>query len=125
MNGLSCFGTDVRNASTNRLTTVDSQMVVASGMTTSKPAIRSFLRSCRSLEDNGRSGLGLVWTKEPLHPGSVNSDQPNQRSEHRRECQQYKSHCQNSGAGGSTDQPLLTLAVLLTFNPCQLLIHLA
>ena len=44
--GFNCFGIDVRNAKTNLLTTVDSQMVVASGITTSKPAIRSFLRSC-------------------------------------------------------------------------------
>jgi hypothetical protein len=36
---------DVRKASTKRLTVVASQMVVARGMTTSKPAIRSFLRS--------------------------------------------------------------------------------
>jgi hypothetical protein len=35
----------VRNASTKRLTVVPSQIVVASGITTSKPAIKSFFRS--------------------------------------------------------------------------------
>ena len=46
LNGLNCFGIVVRKASTKRLTVVASQMVVARGMTTSNPAIRSFLRSC-------------------------------------------------------------------------------
>ena len=46
LNGLTCFGMEVRKASTNRLTVVASQIVVARGITTSKPAIRSFLRSC-------------------------------------------------------------------------------
>jgi len=80
MNGLNCFGIDVRNASTNRLTIVDSQIVVASGITTSKPAIKSFLRSCWSLALSGRSGLGLDWTKKPLCPQSESWNQPNQRS---------------------------------------------
>ena len=65
---MNCFGIDVKNAKTKRLTIVDSQMVVASGITTSNPAIRSFFRSCRSLADSGRSGLGLDWTKELLRP---------------------------------------------------------
>ena len=80
MNGLNCFGIG-SNARTKRLTIVDSQMVVASGITTSNPAIRSFLRSCWSLELSGRSCLGLDWTKEG---GSevIEVNQPNQRSEH-------------------------------------------
>ena len=46
LNGLNCFGTEVRKLTTKRVTNVANQMVVASGMTTSKPAIRSFFRSC-------------------------------------------------------------------------------
>ena len=45
LKGLNCLGIDVRKASTKRLTVVASQIVVARGITTSKPAIRSFLRS--------------------------------------------------------------------------------
>ena len=40
------LGTEVRKLTTKRVTNVANQMVVASGMTTSKPAIRSFFRSC-------------------------------------------------------------------------------
>jgi hypothetical protein len=46
MNGLNCFGIDVKKASTKRLTVVANQKVVASGMTTNNPAIKSFFRSC-------------------------------------------------------------------------------
>ena len=48
--GFSCFGTEVTNVKTNLLTNDDSQIVVAKGITTNKPAIRSFLRSCCSLD---------------------------------------------------------------------------
>jgi hypothetical protein len=48
LKGLNCFGIEVRKASTKRLTVVASQMVVARGITTRRPAIRSFLRSCCS-----------------------------------------------------------------------------
>ena len=44
--GFSCFGTEVTNVKTNLLTNDDSQIVVAKGITTNNPAIRSFLRSC-------------------------------------------------------------------------------
>ena len=44
--GFSCLGTEVTNVKTNLLTNDDSQIVVAKGMTTSNPAIRSFFRSC-------------------------------------------------------------------------------
>ena len=46
INGLSCFGIDVTKVKTNLLTTDDNQIVVAKGITTNNPAIRSFLRSC-------------------------------------------------------------------------------
>jgi len=38
--GLSCFGTDVTKVKTNLLTYDDSQIVVAKGITTNKPAMR-------------------------------------------------------------------------------------
>jgi len=44
--GLSCFGTEVTNVKTNLLTNDDHQIVVANGITTNNPAIRSFFRSC-------------------------------------------------------------------------------
>ncbi len=44
--GFNCLGTEVTNVKTNLLTNDESQMVVASGITTNKPAIRSFFRSC-------------------------------------------------------------------------------
>ena len=44
--GFSCFGTEVTNVKTNLLTSDESQIVVAKGITTKSPAIRSFLRSC-------------------------------------------------------------------------------
>jgi hypothetical protein len=53
LKGLNCLGIEVRKASTKRLTVVASQMVVARGITTKRPAIRSFLRSCCSLELRG------------------------------------------------------------------------
>ena len=50
MNGFNCLGTDVTSVKTNLLTIDESQIVVAKGITTSKPAIRSFFKSCWSLE---------------------------------------------------------------------------
>ena len=50
INGFNCLGTEVTNVKTNLLTNDESQMVVAKGITTNKPAIRSFFRSCWSLE---------------------------------------------------------------------------
>ena len=50
MNGLSCLGTEVTKVKTNLLTKDDNHMVVANGITTNKPAIRSFFRSCWSLD---------------------------------------------------------------------------
>jgi len=44
--GYSCFGTEVTNVKTNLLTNDDSHNVVAKGITTNNPAIRSFFRSC-------------------------------------------------------------------------------
>ena len=41
--GFNCLGTDVTNVKTNLLTNDDSQIVVAKGITTNNPAIRSFL----------------------------------------------------------------------------------
>ena len=49
MNGFNCFGTDVTNVRTNLLTIEESQIVVANGITTNNPAIKSFFRSCWSL----------------------------------------------------------------------------
>ena len=46
MKGFNCFGMEVNIARTKRLTIVDNQIVVAKGITTNRPAIRSFLRSC-------------------------------------------------------------------------------
>ena len=46
INGFNCLGTEVTNVKTNLLTNDDSQIVVARGITTNKPAIRSFFRSC-------------------------------------------------------------------------------
>jgi len=40
------LGTEVTRVKTNLLTNDESQIVVANGMTTNNPAIRSFLRSC-------------------------------------------------------------------------------
>ena len=48
MKGFNCFGTEVTNVKTNLLTNDDNHMVVANGITTNKPAMRSFLRSCWS-----------------------------------------------------------------------------
>ena len=48
--GFNCFGTEVTNVKTNLLTNDDSQMVVAKGITTNNPAIRSFFKSCWSLD---------------------------------------------------------------------------
>ena len=48
--GFNCLGTEVTNVKTNLLTNDDSQIVVAKGITTNNPAIRSFLRSCWSLD---------------------------------------------------------------------------
>ena len=62
--GFNCFGIDVKNAKTKRLTTVDSQMVVAKGMTTNNPAIRSFFKSCWSLAVRANSFLGVDCTNE-------------------------------------------------------------
>ena len=59
LKGLNCLGIEVRNASTKRLTVVASQIVVASGITTNRPAIRSFLRSCWNRSFRGWSDLGL------------------------------------------------------------------
>ena len=50
MKGFNCFGTEVTRVKTNLLTSEDNQIVVAKGITTSKPAMRSFLRSCWSLD---------------------------------------------------------------------------
>ena len=50
MKGFNCFGTEVTNVKTNLLTSDDSQIVVAKGITTNNPAIRSFFRSCCSLD---------------------------------------------------------------------------
>ena len=46
MKGFNCFGIEVNIARTKRLTIVDNQIVVAKGITTNRPAIRSFFRSC-------------------------------------------------------------------------------
>ena len=46
MNGFNCLGTEVTKDKTNLLTRDESQIVVAKGITTSNPAIRSFFRSC-------------------------------------------------------------------------------
>ena len=124
MNGLNCFGIEVRNARTKRLTMVDSQMVVASGITTSNPAIRSFLRSCRSLADNGRSGLGVDWTKKPLCPGFGTSDQPNQQSEHCCQGKQGERQRQNRSRCRSTDEPLARFTTFLILKTFQLGLHL-
>ena len=48
--GFNCLGTEVTNVKTNLLTNDDNQIVVAKGITTNNPAIRSFFRSCWSLE---------------------------------------------------------------------------
>ena len=48
--GFNCLGTEVTNVKTNLLTNDDSQIVVAKGITTNNPAIRSFFRSCWSLD---------------------------------------------------------------------------
>ena len=48
--GFNCFGTEVTKVKTNLLTNDDSHIVVAKGITTNKPAIRSFFRSCCSLD---------------------------------------------------------------------------
>ena len=61
--GFSCFGTEVTNVKTNLLTNDESQIVVAKGMTTNSPAIRSFLRSCWSLEPKFESWFWLESTK--------------------------------------------------------------
>ena len=41
--GFNCLGTEVTNVKTNLLTNDDNQIVVAKGITTNNPAIRSFL----------------------------------------------------------------------------------
>ena len=46
--GLSCLGNRVRNRATQNAIVIVSQMVVARGITTSKPAMRSFFKSCRN-----------------------------------------------------------------------------
>ena len=61
--GFNCFGTEVTNVRTNLLTNDDSQMVVARGITTSNPAIRSFFRSCWSLDPKFESWFWLDSTK--------------------------------------------------------------
>ncbi len=48
--GFNCLGTEVTKVKTNLLTNDDNQIVVAKGITTNKPAIRSFFRSCWSLD---------------------------------------------------------------------------
>ena len=61
--GFSCFGTEVTNVKTNLLTNDDSQIVVAKGITTNNPAIRSFFRSCWSLDPKLESWFWLESTK--------------------------------------------------------------
>ncbi len=61
--GFSCFGTEVTNVKTNLLTKDDSHIVVAKGITTNKPAIRSFFRSCWSLDPKFESWFWLISTK--------------------------------------------------------------
>ena len=46
INGFNCLGIDVTKDKTNLLTKDESQIVVAKGITTNKPAIKSFFRSC-------------------------------------------------------------------------------
>ena len=48
--GFNCLGTEVTSVKTNLLTNDDNHIVVASGITTNNPAIRSFFRSCWSLD---------------------------------------------------------------------------
>ena len=48
--GFNCLGTEVTKVKTNLLTNDDNQIVVAKGITTNNPAIRSFFRSCWSLD---------------------------------------------------------------------------
>ena len=43
--GFNCLGTEVTRVKTNLLTNDDNQIVVAKGITTNNPAIRSFFRS--------------------------------------------------------------------------------
>ena len=50
INGFNCLGTEVTKVKTNLLTNEDNQIVVAKGITTNNPAIRSFFRSCWSLD---------------------------------------------------------------------------
>ena len=50
INGFNCLGTDVTKVKTNLLTKDESQIVVARGITTNNPAIRSFFKSCWSLD---------------------------------------------------------------------------
>ena len=45
MNGFNCLGIEVTNVRTNLLTIEDNQIVVAKGMTTNSPAMRSFFKS--------------------------------------------------------------------------------
>jgi len=61
--GFNCFGTEVTNVNTNLLTYDDSQIVAAKGITTNNPAIRSFLRSCCSLDPKFESWFWLDSTK--------------------------------------------------------------
>ena len=63
MKGFNCLGTEVTNVKTNLLTNDDSQIVVAKGITTNKPAIRSFFRSCWSLDPKLESWFWLDSTK--------------------------------------------------------------
>ena len=42
MKGFNCLGTEVTSVKTNLLTNDESQIVVARGITTNNPAIRSF-----------------------------------------------------------------------------------
>ena len=63
MNGFNCLGTEVTNVKTNLLTNDESQMVVAKGITTNKPAMRSFFRSCWSLDPRFESWFWFESTK--------------------------------------------------------------
>ena len=53
--GFNCLGTEVTKVKTNLLTKDDNQIVVAKGITTNKPAIRSFFKSCWSLDPRFKS----------------------------------------------------------------------
>ena len=54
----------------------------------------------------------------------MKSDQPNQRSEHCRESEQYKRDRKNHSRDGSTDEPLLGFTRLTGLNGLELCLHL-